>query len=160
MGVYYAPVVPERTELRETSGGVLALPGLIAVALLAVVIRQLFAHPPNAVVFGVCAFLAVLDVIFGWFLFRSGIATFAVTPDAITFTPRQGRGTKRLPPRVIRRTASSTLSFRLQRNGMIGDQIQFQLKLRDNATREEIPATLFGRRKVRRACESQGWRFS
>lgn len=153
-------VVAGRTELRETRADVLAFPGLIAVVLIAVVIRQLFGRPPNALVFGVCAVLAVLDVALAWYLLRTGRATFAVTPDDITFTPRPGTRAKPATPQVIRRTADSALSFRLQSNGFIGGQAQYRLKLRDNATAQEVAATPFGRRKVRRACESQGWRFS
>jgi hypothetical protein len=147
--------------LRETRADVLALPGFIAVVLFAVIIRQLFAHPPSVTILVVCAVLVILDVVvFGRFLLSTGRAGFAVTPDDITFTPRQGRDFEGAKPQVIQRTASSTLSFRLQSNGFIGNQPSYLLKLRDNATQEEISATTFGRSKVRRACESQGWKFS
>lgn len=153
-------VVAGRAELRESKADVLALPGLIVVVLIAIVARQFFAHPPNAVVFVVCAVVAVLDVALSWYVLRTGRATFTVTADDITFTPRPGTGAKPPAPQVIRRTADSTLTFRLQSNGFIGGQAQYRLKLRDNATQQEVAATPFGRRKVRRACESQGWRFS
>jgi hypothetical protein len=154
------PVAVGRTELRETRADVLAFPGLIAVVLLAIVVRQLFAHPPNAIIFGVCAGLAVLDVFFARYLLRTGRATFAVTPGDIIFTPRQGKDHEGAHPQVIRRTASSTLSFRLQSNGFVGTQMVYRLELRDDATGSEVSAVPFGRGKVRRACESQGWPFS
>jgi hypothetical protein len=149
-----------RTELRETRADVLAFPGFIAVVLLAIVVRQLFAHPPSAIVFGVCAALAVLDIVFAWYLLRTGRATFAVTPDDITFTPRRGTGASGPQPQIIQRTAGSTLRFRLQESGIVGGQVQYRLKLHDDASGEEVGATSFGRRKVRRACESQGWPFT
>ena len=132
----------------------------IALGLIAVVVRQLFVHPPSAVVFGVCAVGAALDVALARYLLHVGGATFVVTPSDITFTPRQIARGKRPPPQVIRRTGGSTLSFRAQDNGTIGGQAQSVLKLRDDATGEEVAATVFGRRKVRRACESKGWPFS
>jgi hypothetical protein len=155
-----APVAGGRTELRETRADMLAFPGLIAIVLLAIVVRQFFAHPPNVIIFGVCAGAAVLDVVFARFLLRTGRATFAVTPGDIIFTPRQGKDHEGALPQVIRRTASSTLSFRLQSNGFVGNQMVYRLKLRDDATGAEISAVTFGRRKVRRACQSQGWPFS
>ena len=46
-------------------------------------------------------------------------------------------------------------------NGLVGSGYTgYVLKLRDNATGEEVHAGAFGRRKVRQACESQGWSFS
>jgi hypothetical protein len=46
-------------------------------------------------------------------------------------------------------------------NGPVGSEYTgYALKLRDNATGQEIYAAAFGRRKVRQACESQGWSFS
>jgi hypothetical protein len=46
-------------------------------------------------------------------------------------------------------------------NGPVGLQYTgYVLKLRDNATGEEVYAGAFGRRKVQQACESQGWSFS
>jgi hypothetical protein len=139
---------------------VLAFPGFIAVVLAAIVVRQLFGHPPSAVIIAICAVLAVLDVVFARYLLRTGRATFAVTPSDITFTPRPGTRNKPPSAQVIRRVGGSALSFRLQSGGMVGGQVQYRLKLRDDATGEEVAATPFGRRKVRRACESQGWRFS
>jgi hypothetical protein len=59
------------------------------------------------------------------------------------------------------RPAGSTLSFRVGANGPVGLQYTgYVLKLRDNATGEEVYAGAFGRRKVQQACESQGWSFS
>jgi hypothetical protein len=104
--------------------------------------------------------LAVLDVFFARFLLRTGRATFAVTPGDITFTPRPGTGAQRPPPQIIRRTTGSTLSFRPQSAGFTASQRMYRLKLRDDATEEDVSATPFGRRKVRRACEAQGWSFS
>jgi len=105
---------------------------------------------------------ALLDVAFAWYMLRVGGAIFTVTPTDITFTGRPIPHTKgkRPPPQVIRRTGGSTLSFRVQDKGIAGDQSQSLLKLRDDATGQEVAATAFGRRKVRRACESQGWPFS
>jgi hypothetical protein len=153
--------VPEASsELRETRGDVLALPGLIAVCLAAVVIRQFIPPPPSAVTLGICAAAAVLDIVLARYLLRTGRATFAVTPSDITFTPRPGTRDKPPSPQVIRRVSGSALSFRLQSSGIVGGQSQYRLKLHDDATGEEVAATMFGRRKVRRACESQGWHFS
>jgi hypothetical protein len=103
-----------------------------------------------------------LDVAFAWYMLRVGGAIFTVTPTDITFTGRPIPHTKgkRPPPQVIRRTGGSTLSFRVQDKGIAGDQSQSLLKLRDDATGQEVAATAFGRGKVRRACESQGWPFS
>lgn len=157
----------DHARLREIRTDVLGTPAfgpvvLIAVVLIAVVVRQLFVHPPSAIVFGVCAVAALLDVAFAWYLLRVGGAIFTVTPADITFTARpilHAQG-KRPPPQIIRRTGGSTLSFRVQDKGIAGDQAQSLLKLRDDATGQEVAATVFGRRKVRRACESQGWPFS
>jgi hypothetical protein len=160
-------VAGDHARLRETRTDVLRSPAfgpvvLIAVVLIAVVVRQLFVHPPSAIVFGVCAAGALLDVALAWYLLRVGGAIFTVTPTDITFIARpiaHAQG-KRPPPQVIRRTGGSTLSFRVQDKGIAGDQAQSLLKLRDDATGQEVAATVFGRRKVRRACESQGWPFS
>jgi hypothetical protein len=160
-------VAGDHARLREIRTDVLASPAigpvvLIAVVLIAVVVRQLFVHPPSAIVFGVCAVLALLDAGFAWYLLRVGGAIFTVTPTEITFTARPipGAHGKRPPPQIIRRTGGSTLSFQAQDQGMAGDQAQSLLKLRDDATGQEVAATVFGRRKVRCACESQGWPFS
>jgi hypothetical protein len=144
-----------RTELRETRGDVLALPILIFVVLLAVAVRQFFGAPPSAIVLGVCAGLAVLDAVLARFLLRGGRAKLLVTADEITFTPRQ-RGAK---PQTLRRAPGSTLSFHLQSNGFVGDQIQYLLKLRDDSTGAEMLPGPFGRRRIRAACEAQGWTF-
>jgi hypothetical protein len=62
---------------------------------------------------------------------------------------------------VIERTPASTLSFRSAANGMVGSEFTgYVLKLRDNATGDEVFAGAWGRHKVQQACESQGWSFS
>jgi hypothetical protein len=149
-----------QTLLRETRADVLAFPGFLAVVVIAALIRAFFAHPRSPAALSVCAVILALDVVLAWYVQRTGRASFAVTPDDITFTPRPGTGATPPPPQVLRRTAGSTLSFRMQDNGIIGGQQVFRLKLRDDATGEEIAATTFGRVKVRRACQSQGWPFS
>jgi hypothetical protein len=147
-------VAGDLARLREIRTGVLATPAfgpvvLIALVLIAVVVRQLFVHPPSDIVFGVCAVGALLDAALAWYLLRVGGAIFTVTPTDITFTARPipGAQGRRPPPQVIRRTGGSTLSFRVQDKG-------------DDVTGQEVAATVFGRGKVRRACESQGWPFS
>ena len=157
--MYYAPVANGRTELRQNRANMLAFPGLLMVVLLAVCVSNLFAHPSNPVVFGVCGALGVLDIFFGWFLLRAGSVTFAVTPQSITFTAAQGKGTRKLTPRVIGRTEGGTLSFRLASGGNLADD-QATLKLHDDATGNEVPVLPFGRHQIKQACESQGWRFS
>jgi len=150
-----------RAELRQSAANLLQLPILIAAAVLAMVIRQLFVHPPSAIIFGVCAGLAALDIVLAVYLLRTMGSTLVVTADEITVTRRPGRG--KGPPRqqVIRRAAGSMLSFRMAGNGPIGSQYTgYVLKLRDNATGQEVYAGAFGRRKVQRACQSQGWSFS
>jgi hypothetical protein len=164
-GCTIARVKAGSTELRETRTDVFGYPAffpvlVIAVLLIAVVVRQLFVHPPSAVVFIVCAVGAVLDVALAWYLLRVGGAIFVATPSDITFTPRPVALGKRPPPQVIRRASGSTLSFRVRQDGIIGDQAQSLLKLRDDATGQEVAVAVFGRRRVRRACESQGWPFS
>lgn len=148
------------TELRQSTANMLQLPVLFAVVLVAIVIRQLFAHPPSTIVLGVCAGLAVLDVILALYLLRNMGSTLVVTADDITFTRRR-KGQGPTPQRVIHRAAGSTLSFRMAANGPIGYQTTgYALKLRDNATGQEVYAGAFGRRRVQQACEAQGWSFS
>jgi hypothetical protein len=44
---------------------------------------------------------------------------------------------------------------------MVGSEFTgYVLKLRDNATGEEVFAGAWGRHEVQQACESQGWSFS
>jgi hypothetical protein len=149
-----------RAELRQSTANQLQLPGLVVVVLLAIVIRQLFAHPPSMIVFGVCAGLAALDVVLAVYLLRNMGSILVVTPDDITFTRRRRRG-KGPPQQVIQRAAGSMLSFRMAANGPVGSEYTgYALKLRDNATGQEVYAGAFGRRKVQQACESQGWSFS
>lgn len=148
------------TVLRETRADVLALPGFLAVVVLAAIVRVLLTHRPSPAALGVCAVLAVLDAVLAWYMLRTGRAAFAVTADQITFTPRPGTGATPPPPQVIRRASGSALSFRLQDGGIIGGQQAFRLRLRDDATGQEVAATPFGRARVRRACQSQGWHFS
>ena len=150
-----------RVELRQPIANMLQLPALIAVVLLAVVIRQLFAHPPSTVILGVCAGAALLDIFLAAYLLRTMGSTLVVTADDITVTSRRRRGNGPPSQQVIERAAGSMLSFRMAANGPIGSQYTgYVLKLRDNATGTEVYAGAFGRRKVRQACESQGWSFS
>lgn len=151
---------PGRVELRQSAANVLQLPILIAVALLAVVVRELVAGPFSATILGVCAVAGVLDIVLARYFLRTIASTLVVTADHITFTRRRnGYGPAR--QQVIRRTAGSTLSFRVSSNGPVGsDYTGYVLKLRDNATGAEVYAGAFGRSKVQRACESQGWPFS
>jgi hypothetical protein len=130
------------------------------VIMLAAILREAFVHPPSAAIPIVCAAAAVGDVFLALFLLSTGRASFVVSPDDITFTPRQGRDFEGAKPQGIRRTGTSTLSFRLQSNCFVGNQPSYLLRLRDDATQEEVAATSFGRARVRRACESRGWRFS
>jgi hypothetical protein len=146
-------------ELRQSAANLLGLPILIAVAVLAVIIRQLFVHPPSAIILGVCAAAAALDIVLAAYLLRNMGSTLVVTADDITFTRRRRSGPA--PQQVIQRTAGSTLSFRVGTNGPVGSQYTgYVLKLRDNATGREVYAGAFGRRKVQQACESEGWSFS
>ena len=150
-----------RAELRQSAANLLQLPVLFAVVVLAMVIRQLFVHPPSAIILGVCAGLAVLDIVLAGYLLRNMGSTLVVTADNITFTRRHRRGQGPPPAQVIQRTAGSTLSFRTAANGPVGSEYTgYVLKLRDNTTGKEVYAGAFGRRKVRQACESQGWSFS
>jgi len=152
-------LAPGQIELRQSAANLLSLPILIAVALLAVIIRQLFVHPPSAIVLGVCAVAAVLDIILAGYLMRNFGSTLVVTADDITFTRHRRRGPA--PQQVIQRAAGSTLSFRMGANGPVGSEYTgYALKLRDNATGKEVYAGAFGRRKVQQACESRGWSFS
>lgn len=157
--VYNSPVAKGYTQLRQNRANMLAFPGFLMVVLLAVCISNLFAHPPNPIVWGVCGVLAVLDVFLGWWVLRAGSVTFAVTPQSITFTPAQGKSSRKLPPQVIGRSDGGTLSFRMVSGGNIADD-QAALRLRDDASGIEVPVLPFSRLQVKRACESQGWRFS
>jgi hypothetical protein len=147
-------VAPGRTEIAESAADAASLPILIAIVLLAIGVRQLFPPGPSSIVLVGCAVAAALDAVFWRWAVRRGRATFVVTADSITFA--RG-GTAR---HVLVRGPGSTLSFRLRSNGFVGGQPQYLLKLRDVATGQEVPAGTFGRRKVRQACESQGWTFS
>ena len=152
-------VAQGQVELRQSAANLLALPILIAVCVLAVVARELFGQPRSAIVLGVCAAAAVLDIVLVAYLLRNFGSTLVVTADDITFTRHRRRGPA--PQQVIQRAADSTLSFRVAANGPIGSQYTAgALKLRDNATGNEVYAGAFGRRKVQQACESQGWSFS
>ena len=152
-------VAREQIELRQSVANMLGLPILIALCVLAIVVRQLFGSPPSAIVLGVCAAVAALDVVLAGYLLRNLGSTLVVTADDITFARHPRRGPA--PPQVIRHTAGSTLSFRVAANGPVGSQYTgYALKLRDNSTGQEVYAGAFGRRKVQQACESQGWSFS
>jgi hypothetical protein len=153
-------VAPGRSEIEQSAADVVAFPLFLAVVLLAVVLRQLFPPGPSTVVLVICAVAAVLDLIMArWFLRRSR-ATFVVTANDITFTPAQASGGKVSPPLVLEHAADSILRFRMRSNGFVGGQIVYVLKLRDETTGTEIPAGTFGKRKVKQACEAQGWTFS
>ena len=152
-------VARPQIELRQSAANLLGLPILIAVCLLAVIVRQLFVHPPSAIILGVCAAAAVLDIVLAVYLLRNLGSTLVITADDITFTRHRRRGPA--PQQVIQRADGSALSFRMAANGPVGSQSTgYALKLRDNATGEEVYAGAFGRRKVQQACESQGWSFS
>ena len=153
-------VTQGRVELQQSAPNVLALPILIAVALLAVIIRLLFTPGGSTIIVGVSGVLLVLDVVFAAYCLRNLGSTLVVTADDITVS--RGRPDGKRPPRqqVIQRTDGSKLSFRVARNGpMGGDYTAYILKLRDNATGKEVYAGAFGRRKIQQACESQGWSF-
>lgn len=150
-------VTPGRTEISSSPQDMLGLPILIAVVLVAVVARQFLPPPASPVVLIVCGVLAVLDGFFVAWVLRQGGPTFVVTHDRITFTRRPS--TDQEKSFSIDRASGSSLRFRLQYNGFIGGQMQYLLKLRDDVTGTEVPATSFGKRKVRQACESQGWTF-
>ena len=81
-----------RAELRQSAANLLQLPILIAVAVIAMVIRQLFVHPPSIIVLGVCAELAALDIVLAVYLLRNMGSALVVTADDITFTRRPRRG--------------------------------------------------------------------
>lgn len=152
-------VAPRQIELRQSAANLLGLPILIAVCLVAVIIRELFVHPPSAIVLGVCAGAAALDIILAVYVLRNMGSTLTVTADDITFTRR--RRSSPAPQQIIQRAVDSTLSFRMAANGPVGlEYTGYALKLRDNSTGKEVYAGAFGRRKVQQACESQGWSFS
>ena len=146
-------------ELRQSAANLLSLPILLAVVLLAAIIRQLFVHPPSTIILAVCAAALALDIVLAAYLMRNFGSTLVVTADDITFARDRRRGPA--VQQVIQRAADSTLSFRMSANGPVGSQYTgYALKLRDNATGKEVYAGAFGRRKVQQACESQGWSFS
>jgi hypothetical protein len=92
---------PSQIELRQSAANLLGLPILIAVCLVAVVVRELFVHPPSAIVLGVCAGAAALDIVLTAYLLRTMGSTLTVTADDITFTRRR-RGNP-APRQVIQR---------------------------------------------------------
>jgi hypothetical protein len=144
-----------RVELRQTTSNIVALPIFFGVVLVAIVVRQFFPSP-NPVVLGVCGGFAVLDLLFAAYLLRNIGSTLVVTLDTITFTKKLPA-----PPQVIQRTAGTTLTFRTAANGPMGSKYTgYTLKLHDNATGAEVPADMFGRRRVQDACEALGWTFS
>lgn len=150
---------PGRTELHQSRSSVLALPGLIAVCLVAIVVRQFIGQPPSPTTLIVCGVAALLDVPIAIFCWRNGAASLIVTPTDITFV-RQGTRDKPATTLSLARAADSKLRFRLQSNGFVGGQPQYLLKLHDDGTGNELPVTTFGRRPVRQACEAQGWQFA
>ena len=153
------PVAAKQIELRQSAANLLGLPILIAVCVLALIIRELFTHPPSAIVLGICAGVAALDIVLTVYFLRNMRSTLTVSADDITFTRHRRAGPA--PQQIIQRAADSTLSFRMAANGMVGSQYTgYALKLHDNSTGKEVYAGAFGRQKVQRACESQGWSFS
>ena len=145
-----------RTELRQSTGNALQFPIFIAVVVLAVFVRQFFGAPPSPTVIVICAVAFALDLLFVRYCLRH-MGTLVVTPTVITFT--HDRGSDRAD-QVIRRVDGSVLGFRVARNGPMGSQYTgYTLKLRDNATGDEIYAGSFGRQKIRGACQAQGWTF-
>jgi hypothetical protein len=68
-------------ELRQSAANLLGLPILIAVCLLAVIVRQLFVRPPSAIVLGVCAAAAALDIVLVVYLLHNMGSTLVVTAD-------------------------------------------------------------------------------
>jgi hypothetical protein len=152
-------VAPRQIELRQSAANLLGLPILIAVCLVAVIVRELFVHPPGAIVLGVCAGAAALDIVLAVYLLRNMGSTLTVTADDITFM--RSRRSSPARQQIIQRAVDSTLSFRMAANGPSGlEYTGYALKLRDSATGKEVYAGAFGRRKVQQACESQGWSFS
>ena len=152
-------VAREKIELRQSATNLISFPILLAVVLLAAIIRKLFVHPPSTIILAVCAAAVALDIVLGAYFLRNMGSTLVVTADDITFTRHRRKGPA--VPQVIQRAAGSTLSFRMSANGVVGSQYTgYALKLRDNATGQEVYAGAFGRRKVQQACESQGWSFS
>ncbi|MBV9487979.1 MAG: hypothetical protein JO246_18235 [Frankiaceae bacterium] len=148
---------PGRTEVRLSNADAVALPIFIAVVLLAIVVRQFIPPPPSAITLAVCGALGVLDAIFARWLLRRGTARFVATPDEIRIErPARSPDAK---PEVLHRSPETTLSFRLKSNGVVGEQVSYLLKLHDNATGDELLVDLFGKRKVRQACEAQAWQF-
>lgn len=149
---------PGRTTLTQSPQDVIALPIFLGVVLAAVIIRQFAPPPANVIVVSVTGALLVLDVAFAVYLKRSGAAMLVVTPDDITFT--REKKSANFEPATLHRTPQTTLAFRLQSNGFIGNQINYSLKLRDTSTGSEMNVKTFGKRPVRRACEAQGWPFA
>jgi hypothetical protein len=147
-----------RTELQQSRTDVLALPIFIGVILLAVLVRQFIPPDPSPIVLAVCGVCVALDVWLARWLQHRGAATMVVTADQISVVPPGAAGSD-AAPQVLNRTPDTTLSFRLQRNGFVGNQITYLLKLHDNATGAELSVTTFGKRNVRRACEAQHWQF-
>jgi hypothetical protein len=144
-----------RVELHQSKSNVLALPILIAVCLVAVVIRQFFPSPSPTVLI-VCGVGAVLDGLLSAYLLRNIGSTLVVTSDQISFIKKNPA-----PPQVITRTPDSVLTFRMSANGPVGSKYTgYALKLRDTATGNEVYAGAFGQGRVRAACTSRGWTFS
>ena len=150
-----------RVDLRQSKSNALQLPIFIGVVVIAIVVRQFFGTAPSPIVMGICAAAVILDLVFASYLLRN-TGSLVVTPDDVTFTRHQRDGGQGGGPlQVIQRVAGSTLSFRVARNGPFGSKYTgYALKLRDNATGDEVFAGAFGRSRVQQACESQGWSFS
>jgi hypothetical protein len=149
---------PGEVELRQSVSNLLSGPIFIAIVDVVVVVSQFFHNGPGATLLAVCGAILVLDAVMTAYMLHNMGSTLVVTADSITFTRRQGHSSNQS---VITRTPQSTLSFRTARNGPMGSQYTgYILKLRDNASGDEVFAGAFGRRRVQQACESQGWTFS
>ncbi|HEX3824832.1 MAG TPA: hypothetical protein VHV79_10250 [Mycobacteriales bacterium] len=146
--------------LQQSKGNLLGLPILIAVCVLAVVLREAFAKHPSWVTIGVCVAAAVLDVVLTLYLLRNLSATLVVTSEEITFARRKVGGFNKFTPQYIHRAPDSKLTFRSARNGPFGaDFTGYTLVLRDDATGQEVGVGSFGRPAVQDACEAEGWSF-
>ena len=148
-----------QVELRQPTWSVLQLPILIAVCLVAVVLRV--EGDQTTVTYIICAAGAVLNVLLTIYLLNNTRGRLVVTPNDIMFSRElRPNAKKAAPQQVIHRVDGSTLSFRVASNGPVGSTYTgYILKLRDNATGHEVYAGAFGQRKVQQACESQGWSF-
>jgi hypothetical protein len=148
-----------RTTLSQSRRDILVGPAFVLVCVLAVVIREFIPPPASPVALAICGGVVLLDIFFAGYVQRNGLATMIVTHDLITLE-RAGNTLNNTPVRTMQHAPNSALTFKTVSNGFIGGQFSYMLKLRDTATGTEMPVNAFGRRPVRQACESQGWKFS